>query len=417
MRLHPTPAIDAALQRAYSTHPYYASALGRLRIVADKSVPTMATSADWVTHYNPETVRGWTVAETSAVIVHELEHLLRRHEERCGDRDHKGWNIAGDAEINQRLANLPDGAVYPETLGMPRGQTAEVYYAATGGGRMPKPKPGGDKPGQGQGQGGATPGQGGDCGSCAGGPTRPHERGDATNPGAGAADPNGVRKDTAQRVLGDHTIGQGAEPGDSEGNSILQWAETEVGINRAGWYRALATVLGHELAPYGAQTRWAWPGRRDSTDLGGAVLPRWTGTRPSCAVVIDTSSSITPYDLNLARAAGYYVGRLSDVTYYGCDTVPTPYGRDLPERIYGGGGTDMMAGIQRAIEDGAKAVIVITDCETSWPQRGSEPLPVPVIIAANVQGSRHIGPDGGRVDYWTPPEWMTVLPIVNERPE
>jgi predicted metal-dependent peptidase len=90
-----------------ATHPYYASALQRLRITADANVPTMATSSAWVTHYNPETVKGWTTSETAAVLVHELEHLLRRHSDRCGDRDHKGWNIAADAEINQRIGRSP----------------------------------------------------------------------------------------------------------------------------------------------------------------------------------------------------------------------------------------------------------------------------------------------------------------------
>jgi hypothetical protein len=58
---HADPLIDAAIaERAWRTHPYYASALQRLRITADDNVPTMATSSSWVTHYNPATVKGWT---------------------------------------------------------------------------------------------------------------------------------------------------------------------------------------------------------------------------------------------------------------------------------------------------------------------------------------------------------------------
>ncbi len=98
---HVDPLIDEAIAATFRTHPYYAQAVRKLRIVADESVPTMATSAQWVTHYNPATVAGWTPAERAAVLVHELEHLLRDHHGRCGDRDPQGFNVAGDAEINQ----------------------------------------------------------------------------------------------------------------------------------------------------------------------------------------------------------------------------------------------------------------------------------------------------------------------------
>ncbi len=400
-RYHPDPAIDAAIQRTFATHPYYASAVLRLRIVATPEVPTMATSADWVTHYNQDTVRGWTVNETSAVLVHELEHLLRDHAGRCGHRDPKGWNVAADAEINQRLPGLPDGAVYPETLGLPRGRSAEVYYGASGQDDKSDDGTAGD----------GAPGDGPNCGSAAGGPTQAHEAGDAANPGEGAKDggKNAKRK-VAQDVL-QSGIGVGTEPGEE----LRDWAEAELGIDRSAWYGALAAAVGHTLAPYGAPTRWRWPGRRDMRDVGGAMLPRWTGERPSCAVVIDTSSSITPFDLEMARAAGHFIGRMADVTYYGCDTHATNYGSTMPERISGGGGTNLVKGIEMAIEDGARAVVVITDCMTPWPE---EPTSVPVIIGANPTASAVVlGPNASKSyrQNYTPPEWMTVLPIVADQ--
>ena len=79
----------------------------------------------------------------------------------------------------------------------------------------------------------------------------------------------------------------------------------------------------------------------------------------------------------------------------------------MPSALVGGGGTDMMAGIRMAIREGAKAVVVITDCQTSW---GWEPLAVPVIVGANPGAAWIIerGPGGG----YYPPEWMTVIPVV-----
>lgn len=378
---HDDPRIDAAIQETWITHPYYSAAIGRLRIVADRAVPTMATSKYWVTHYNPDTLDEWTVQETAAVLVHELEHLLRDHDGRCRDRDPKGWNIAADAEINQRLAGLPSNAVYPETLGMPRGMTAEVYYGASG--------QGGKSGASGKGSGDGA----GQCGSSAGGPVQPHEAGDAARPGPGAVDRGkAARQEAASQIM------YGA--GTADAADLRDWAERELGIDRASWYSALASAVGHVMAPYGAPTRWKWPGRRDMRDVGGAMLPRWTGERPSCAVVIDTSSSISPMDLDMAKAAGHYIGRMADVVYYGCNTYPTRYGATLPDRIRGGGGTDMRAGIEIAIAEGARAVVVITDCETPWPQ---EPGRVPVIIGANPSSRWHVR---------TVPDWMTVLPIM-----
>lgn len=419
-RYHADPLIDSAIERAFQTHPYYASAIGRLRIVADERVPTMATSADWVTHYNPATVASWTVAERGAVLVHELEHLLRDHSGRCGDRDPQAWNVAADAEINERLANLPDGAVYPETLGMPRGRVAETYYGATGGGRKPDPQPGegsgqsgegsgsgsGGQSQPGEGSGAGKPGEGhgaAHCGSAAGGPTQDHERGDAANPGSGAA--NGgddARKEVAEAVLG------GWYPGTGEGSELREWAESQIGIDRAAWMRTLATVISRSMAAHGAPTRWQWPGRRDVRDMGGAMLPRWTGERPKVAVIIDTSSSITPADLDIARVAAVFLGKVADVTYWGCDTHPTRYGSSIPEYLGGGGGTQLRRGIDAAVADGARAIVIVTDCGTSW---GTTAPDAQVIVAANI-GARGILATPS--SPWFPPEWATVVPITTD---
>jgi hypothetical protein len=85
----------------------------------------------------------------------------------------------------------------------------------------------------------------------------------------------------------------------------------------------------------------------------------------------------------------------------------------MPDRLAGGGGTNLVRGIEMAIAEGAKAVVVITDCMTPWP---SEQTTVPVIIGANPGATRYVlGPEA-TVAYrreYTPPEWMTVIPIVN----
>jgi predicted metal-dependent peptidase len=399
-----TYTVDDARDLAAERMPYYRVALSRLRLVEDRTIPTMATSKAWVTHYNPDTLAKWTIDETAAVLVHELEHLLRRHSERCKDRDHKRFNVAGDAEINQRLPNLPAGVIYPETLGAPRGRTAETYYGFTSGddgNDAPQDGSGDPQSGDGAGQGSGDPqsgdgagqgsgdpqsgdgagqgsgdpqsGDGPSCGSAAGGELQSNEQNDVNPDVPDKATADDIRRQTAKEVR--DAIGWG----DNNATDLRDWAEAELQIDRAGWYTALAGAVGHTLQNYGAPTRWLWPGRRDPRDVGGAVLPRWTGERPKCAVVIDTSGSIGPEDLGMARAAATYIARVADVTFYGCNTMATRYGSQLPERIIGGGGTYLPNGIRMAEDDGARLIVVITDCITDWPSTVS----VPVIIGAN----------------------------------
>ena len=182
-----------------------------------------------------------------------------------------------------------------------------------------------------------------------------------------------------------------------------------IGIDRNRWYTALAGVIGQTLSSTGAPTRWRWPGRRDPRDIGGAMLPRWTGERPSVAVIIDTSSSVTAADLDMAHAAGTFVGRIADTVYWGCDTTPTRYGSSMPERLRGGGGTNLVNGIEAAVADGAKAIVIITDCMTPWP---TDPLNIPVIVAANAGADRYVTGAGAQFPGYAPPDWMTVVPVV-----
>lgn len=438
MTTQSTPTtIEAAIHAAKMAHPYYWHSIDRLTFVPDPAVPTMATSARWVTHYNPATLAGWTVAEAGAVVVHELEHLLRDHAGRCEGRDHGRWNIAADAEINQRLHGLPAGCVTPASLGMPDGRPAEVYYGAA---TRPDPEPeegegeegegegegsgeGSGQPGDGSGSGqsgegseeaegdgsgsgSGQPGDGGaDCGSAAGGDVRPWEQGDdAAGRGVDPKTAEALREEAAREVMAN-----GPQRGTGEGDVLREWAEGVLHIDRNGWYRALATALGHTLASSGTPTRWAWPGRRDPRDVGGAVLPRWASDRPAAAVIIDTSGSITEDDIAMARGAGTLLARIADVEFYGCDYRATRYGKTLPERIIGGGGTDLRRGIAMAVEDGARAVVLITDCGTPWPTDDEmAAYGVPMIVGANASAPVYPEPRTGQ-GYYEPPTVLTTI--------
>lgn len=383
--------LHEARQRAHWQAPYYWPALQRLQFNINPNVPTMGTTKGWVTHVNPERLREWTADETAAVIVHELEHLLRRHHERCGERNPGQFNIAGDLEINQRLSGLPDGGVYPATYDLPDGLTAEAYYALMPQDDQSDQSQDGDGSGEGAGNGsesGAND-QSAACGSAAGGEPAEWE---ADQPGhMSDSERERVIRETAQTAVGN-----------APSDEVRQWAETELGIDRAEWMRALAAAIGRETGRLSSYAGWAWPGRRDMRDMGGAMLPRYVGHRAECAVIIDTSGSISDGDLDLAMAAGDFVKRNADATFYGCNTRVTEYGHHLPPTITGGGGTDMGIGILHAQERGAELIIVVTDCQTPWPDASA--ITAQVIVAGNLGASRYFSE--------MVPEWADYLPLI-----
>ena len=122
---------------------------------------TLAVSYKGLFLYNPDFVMGRTKLKLKAKelivgVMHEIGHIMYGHGRRCGHRDHRGWNIAGDREINKELRdltyetaagetirlNMPSWAMFPEQIGAPsRGPaaTAEVYYDVAKA-NPPKPK-------------------------------------------------------------------------------------------------------------------------------------------------------------------------------------------------------------------------------------------------------------------------------------
>jgi hypothetical protein len=247
-----------------------------------------------------------------------------------------------------------------------------------------------DKPKDPQ-DGNGTPGAGkpSKCGSSAGGPAGDYE----SEQGA----PRGLDEDTADDIIREtaqHAIGTA----DSE--EVRAWAERELNIDRSAWMSALASAISGSIAAVTAPDGWVWPMRRDMADMGGAMLPRYTGHQPKCAVIIDTSGSITDEDINMAVAAGQFIAQVAEVTFYGCNTRATLYGSSLPDGLRGGGGTDLRVGIDAAIADGAMLVVVITDTYTPWHDVAPE---ADVIIGGGLGA-----PEAG---YARTPDYAVYLPL------
>ena len=95
----------------------------------------MAVDSRWRLYYNDDWLASHSVEENSAVLIHEVSHLLREHEARkiaAAVRDHALWNMAADCEINDDLVAeglpLPDDPPHPDKFGLQPGEHAETYY-------------------------------------------------------------------------------------------------------------------------------------------------------------------------------------------------------------------------------------------------------------------------------------------------
>jgi predicted metal-dependent peptidase len=143
--------LDKAKVRVVTTHPFYAAILLRRPLVADASIKTMAIDAKGVIYYNPEWTESLTVEQLVFVLCHECLHRMLNHAGREGSRNHKRWNTAGDAVINDMLRTQHVGEWIEGGVDMPgsKDRTTEAVYND-----LPEDEGGGGGGGGGDGPGG-----------------------------------------------------------------------------------------------------------------------------------------------------------------------------------------------------------------------------------------------------------------------
>ena len=285
----PTAPLDdvkllAARYRAAADRPYFASALFSLTIVPADGVPTMGVDRHWRCYVSPAFVDATSVPELAGVWVHEVAHLLRDHHgraERLPDgyqHDHLRVNIAQDCEINDDLIAdglaLPAGRVEPKTFGLASGGLFEEYLE-----RIP------------------PQGREHNCGSGAHG----HQEGweDDGASGRGGVSPveaQALRRHTAEAMRAHHRS-RGALPA-----GWKRWAD-QVLEPVIDWRRVLAGAVREAVAWAGGAVDYTYrrPSRRAGA-LRAVVLPSLRRPLPVVAVVIDTSGSMGPGDLQMALA-------------------------------------------------------------------------------------------------------------------
>jgi predicted metal-dependent peptidase len=384
-------ALQAARVRASYQRAYFAPALFNLIPVRTDMIASMAVDSRWRLYYNDEWLAAHTVEENAAVLIHEVSHLLRAHEARkhaAAVTDLTLWNTAADCEINDDLVAeglpLPEDPPHPDKYGLQQGENAETYYR-----QMMKPES-------------TTNDQAAfaaratasripttnkrDCGSGAHGERRPWELPDDDGspggvPGVDPVKAELVRRDCAQKIL------------DRSGDA----GDVPVGWRR--WARLVMTPKVDYMATIRHAVRKALRdstlGRYDRTyrrphrrqaAYGDFIMSSFHQPRPRPGFLIDTSSSMQ--DTQLARAVAELggltrqLGYSTEVVVACCDAVVHGVRKVFTAaqlELYGGGGTDIGAGLRWFIERKAGPIdllVIVTDCQTPWPE---ETPPFPVI--------------------------------------
>ncbi|HEX5406140.1 MAG TPA: VWA-like domain-containing protein [Pseudonocardiaceae bacterium] len=380
--------------------PYLASAILALEpIVVIQDEPhydlrALPTDQAWHIYLDPAVVDSTDVPELGFWLLHQVTHLLRGHGNRYPgemssttaplagrNADQRRWNLAGDAEINDDLQadelTVPAMATKPADLGLPDAWIAEQYWDALAGQDLPADQS--------------------DCGTGADGMPRDWNCGLA-----GLSETNGklLARDVARRIR-EHHRSRGDTPAGWQ-----RWAD-EVLEPVVDWRRLLRASVRRGVADIAGRVDFTYrkPSRRAAA-LPDIVLPSLRQPRPTVAVVIDTSGSMSDPMLN--QILGEVAGLLTSVGVAGkrlhvvcCDARAYQAQRVLNAhdvRLLGGGGTDMGAGLAATTELRPRPdlVIVLTDGHTPWP---SEPPGKAKVIVGLLDSTGSV------------PDWATSVPV------
>lgn len=352
---------------AKKNSPYFRTAFDALipHELPRGSFGTIGVSAKGVMIWDAEFVDKLKVEELAAVLEHEVGHLLRNHDARCKAKSANPyiWNLAGDAEINDDLAEarrqLPgrpltyaevqgiideedktlDGAyIMPSTFNCDDGKLAEEYYDAImkeakkqakkqkgqkgKDGAQGKGKGSSDDDGEEDGQDASGKGDEGNddqhqnpgggkgqqqgpkkphpgAGRCGGCAGNPME-GEPKDEGRSEAELRRVRKQVAEAIEQEASKGRGNVPG-----GWVRWAKDQLAPPKIPWQQKLARAARSAVAyKAGAQDyRYDRPSRRQTSlgyGAGKPILPSMRSPVPSVACAVDTSGSMGADNLTAA---------------------------------------------------------------------------------------------------------------------
>ena len=447
--------IEAARITILERWPYYSHILFMLQPVYG-GTETLSVDQHLRLYLNAEWVARTADWQIIWLLLHQINHVVRDHNQRGVGKDRLLWNIAADLEINGDMLRTkglkePKGCLMPKEFGFRVGELAETYYGMlTTAGDVPENKASeaqqrfgieGNQPAKSEddtpnthsssssdGSDSENPADGsdgtqdpnssnpssastsgapsaGNCGCVAGGGSSEQAPKEAQ---LSDTDKTGHDFEAVQRAreraitaIDEHVRDNGIGSVPAGLLRIVEKARRP----QANWRNLLRRYILKARNETRGQVNYSWrrPNRRQgSLRRGDPVLPATMRPVPNIGLVIDTSGSMSNKDLAdcLSEASGI-IAASGQVVCVACDEEAyTPERTASAKQITlaGGGGTDMRAGIAAAMRTTPKpdVVVVLTDGYTPWPdKKPSAPLVVGLIGEEAVHKSR--------VPEWTLP--------------
>lgn len=364
--------LDKAKAQLVLDHPFFASILLKKPLTADNSIPTLCVNARGAIRYNEKFINSLSVPQIVWGLCHEIGHVIGQHAMRKKHRDHKKWNYAGDAWINDMLRDCHVGEAIPNTVDMPgsKDKTTEQIYD--------------ELPDNGGGNGGGS--------------------GDGDGNGNDDSFDNGLGDDISYEDMTEDQIkeieaqvkveiAQAAQAAKARGKLPGRLAEivSDLLSVKTPWHEILERHMTNMVK---SDYSWTRPNRRF---IGaGAYLPS-AGKLPSMGelvVQVDVSGSISQREL------AYYSGHLSRIIAQCAptkthviytDTQVQRYdtfeqGQEVKLEFFSGGGTHMPAGFDFVAEHGITpdAFVCLTDGYSSWETSVQIDYPVIWCVSSNV---------------------------------
>jgi len=415
------PAFATLRFKAGTERPYYSSILFTLIPIENEKVSTLGVDKWWRLNYNPKMLAEVTIEEAVGLLIHEINHLIRDHHDRQGDRDHTIWNIAGDLSINPDI--LKDGLALPEFGCFPgkgefsklkEGLAAEQYYdeLMKNAVKIKMTFSSGSK-----GKGAGT----GNCGSCAGDGEKDWEDKNGGGGGEGkdkdgkGKDANGMgttegvdkltqelAKRNFARELLEHSKTQGNVP-----DSLVRWAKDKL-KSKVNWKKELRSSITNVVNYVSGMVDYTRSrlSRRQSA-FGDVMMYGFHSPVPRIGVIIDTSGSMGDKDLGqaVAEVGSVLKATRAEIVVVACDAAAgqaQKVSSSSQVKLTGGGGTDMPEGFRAVNELKPKPdiVICITDGLTPWPH---EPYKFKALAVITRKGSEK-----------NVPKWIKVLPAYQD---
>jgi predicted metal-dependent peptidase len=321
---------------------------------------TMGCDKYWRVYVHPKALDNWSVEESAWVVLHEcLGHLVRGHglaAERYPKETPERLNIAQDLEIESwewesGPAVRPSGkfaGLHPSKFNLPVGEVWEWYLE-----NLPK--------------GAASPQN---CGSGAHGRPEEWELGAEGAP----VQPGSAREKAIKQLAAEKIAMASKERGDVPAG-LAVWANATLEPPHVDWRQALRSCIARQLAA--GCVDMIGPAR----ERRGLLMPRWRTPKPRIAIVADTSGSMSGEGgvvlgacVDICRTFGQI-----EVCWVDAETTWQTVRCRQDLRPIGGGGTDLRPAINEARKKKSDSIIIITDCETPWP----EPCNRSVILATS----------------------------------